>query len=67
MNEQERDKPKIVENYTITQNEWFNAIEFECPCCDTAHTYTFMNFPNYCDYCGQRLDWRNARQGDDDD
>ena len=33
-----------------------------CPVCDNAFTFygayrTFSTMPNFCDYCGQAIDW----------
>jgi hypothetical protein len=36
--------------------------EYTCPCCEQNRFVTFHTiYPNYCDNCGQRLDWTEFR------
>ena len=58
----EKQTPKEVKDVNITRNEWLDGVECICPCCDTAHTYVNLNYPNYCDNCGQRLDWSEFKE-----
>jgi ribosomal protein S27E len=37
--------------------------EYKCPGCDHGGIITHCtNYPNYCDVCGQRLDWSEFKE-----
>ncbi|MDR0905786.1 MAG: hypothetical protein LBN00_06395 [Oscillospiraceae bacterium] len=57
-----RIKPETVQPFALTQSAilWSNS---GCFCCQRINDYEIfnrgqkMNRPDYCPYCGQRLDW----------
>jgi hypothetical protein len=60
----------IFESYKVT-DKLFEALEKQIPkkphqeefelgeCCPNCE-YIFDGFPNYCEYCGQRIDWSDT-------
>jgi hypothetical protein len=54
------DKNKVVDAFSKQIPKKPRQEEFElgeyCPNCE----YIFDGFPNYCEYCGQRIDWSDT-------
>jgi hypothetical protein len=58
----DRDTPKVPIYYHDSKSEYMSF--FACPCCNNILAFSATGISNYCNNCGQRLEWDEIIEAD---